>query len=86
MNMKKKILATAVTCVLVLLAVSYFTGFWSQQSGDATLKVGFICSEDESTPYTYNFLQGQYALTEKFGKQVQVFVRSMKESFQGSKN
>ena len=65
MDAKKKILATAITCVLVLLAVSVFTGFWTRQDRDTSLKVGFICSEDESTPYTYNFLQGQYALTEQ---------------------
>ena len=76
MDAKKKILATAITCVLVLLAVSVFTGFWTRQDRDTSLKVGFICSEDESTPYTYNFLQGQYVLAEKYGKQVQVYVRS----------
>ena len=66
MDAKKKILATAITCVLVLLAVSVFTGFWTRQDRDTSLKVGFICSEDESTPYTYNFLQGVYALQETY--------------------
>ena len=65
MEVKKKIIATAITCVLVLLAVSVFTGFWTRQTWNADMKIGFICSEDESTPYTYNFLQGQYALKEK---------------------
>ncbi len=76
METKKKILATAVICLLVLLAVSIFAGFWKKQQDGIQLKVGFICSEDESTPYTYNFLQGQYALTETLGDEVQVFVRS----------
>ena len=76
METKKKILATAIICLLVLLMVSVHAGFWKKQQGDVHLKVGFICSEDESTPYTYNFLQGQYALTEQYGDEVQVFVRS----------
>ncbi len=76
MEIKKKIIATAIICLLALLTVSIFTGFWKKQEDRVQLKVGFICSEDESTPYTYNFLQGQYALTEQFGNRVQVFVRS----------
>ena len=76
MDTKKKILATAITCLLVLLAVSLFTGFWTKPQRDVHLKVGFICSEDESTPYTYNFLQGQYVLTEEYGDEIQVYVRS----------
>ena len=76
MEIKKKITATAIICLLALLTVSIFTGFWKKQEDRVQLKVGFICSEDESTPYTYNFLQGQYALTEQFGNRVQVFVRS----------
>ena len=76
MEIKKKIIATAIICLLALLTVSIFTGFWKKQEDRVQLKVGFICSEDESTPYTYNFPQGQYALTEQFGNRVQVFVRS----------
>ena len=49
MDTKKKILATAIICLLVLAAVSIFAGFWKKQTGDVHLKVGFICSEDEST-------------------------------------
>ena len=62
--------------MLVLVTVSILTGFWTRQNKEVNLKVGFICSEDESTPYTYNFLQGEYVLSEKYGKQVQVYVRS----------
>ena len=76
MEVKKKIIATAITCVLVLLAVSVFTGFWTRQTWNADMKIGFICSEDESTPYTYNFLQGQYALKEKYGDKIQIYIRS----------
>lgn len=77
MNAKHKIIATLIVCVLILGAVSLFSGFWNrQQSETAGLKVGFICSEDESTPYTYNFLQAQYKLEEQYGDKIQVLIRS----------
>ena len=40
METKKKILATAVICLLVLLAVSIFAGFWKKQQDGIQLKVG----------------------------------------------
>ncbi len=76
MKIKQKIIATAAICILILLAVSIFTGFWSRKTREAEIKVGFICSEDESTPYTYNFLQAKYALEEHYDGNIQVFVRS----------
>ena len=76
MKSKNKIIATFIVCLVMLLAFSLICGFWSPKSGDGALKVGFICSEDASTPYTYNFLQGQYALKEDYGEDVQVYVRS----------
>ena len=73
---KKKIIATALVCILVLAAVRFITGFWNRTEKEANLKVGIICSEDESTPYSYNFLQAKYALEEEYGSNIQVFVRS----------
>lgn len=76
MKINKKVVATAVTCLIVLLAFSLIFGFWNKKTRESGLKVGFICSEDESTPYTYNFLQAQYALEEAYGNSVQVYIRS----------
>ena len=76
MNVKHKIIATFIVCVLILGAVSLISGFWNRQQSETGLKVGFICSEDESTPYTYNFLQAQYKLKELYGDKIQVLVRS----------
>jgi len=76
MNTKHKIIATFIVCVVILAAVSLITGFWTRQTNETGLKVGFICSEDESTPYTYNFLQAQYALSEEYGDKIQIYVRS----------
>ena len=50
MNTKHKIIATFIVCVVILAAVSLITGFWTRQTNETGLKVGFICSEDESTP------------------------------------
>ena len=86
MKKNPKIIATAITCLAVLLVFSLLFGFWNPKQKENSLKIGFICSEDESTPYTYNFLQGRYALKETYGDKVQVYVRSnvhgnvMKES------
>ena len=76
MKINRKIIATFIICLVMILACSLICGFWSPKAKEGGLKVGFICSEDESTPYTYNFLQGQYALQETYGDSVQVFVRS----------
>lgn len=74
--MKKYYLVTAVICVLVLLGTTFLTGFWNRPPESGTLKVGFVYSEDESTPYTRNFVQAQHLLTEEFGDRVEVLARS----------
>ena len=62
--MKKQIILTAVVCAVVLAAAAILTGFWSDRKGAGVLKVGFVYSEDESTPYTANFVKAQRALEE----------------------
>ena len=74
--MKKKWLLTAVVCVLVLAVASLATDFWYREPAADRIKVGFIYAEDESTPYTANFVRAQYALEEQFGNQVEVHFRS----------
>ena len=76
MKMNQKIIITAAICIVMLLAFSLIFGFWDNTPQETGLKIGFVCSEDESAPYTYNFLQGQYALEEKYGDKVQIYVRS----------
>ncbi len=76
MKINKKIIAAAVTCLIMLAAFSLIFGFWNKKTRETGLKIGFVCSEDESTPYTYNFLQAQYALKEQYGESVEIFVRS----------
>ena len=71
-----KIITAAVVCLAMFLAFSLIFGFWNKTTAEPGLKVGFICSDDESTPYTYNFLQAQYALKEEYGDDVTIYVRS----------
>ncbi len=74
--MKKYYIATIAVCLAVLLAVSFLTGFWEKKPEIGVYKVGFVYSEDESTPYTYNFIQGQHALEEAYGDQMEILSRS----------
>lgn len=74
--MKKQFILTIIVCVIVLAAVSLLTGFWQDKPGSKVLRIGFIYSEDESTPYTANFVKGQRALEEEYGSKVEVLVKS----------
>ena len=74
--MKKYYIATVAICLAVLLACSFIFDFWNRTPDDAVYKVGFVYTEDESTPYTYNFIQAQHALKEAFGDQVEILTRS----------
>ena len=65
--MKKYYIATACVCLAALLICSFVFNFWNRKPEDAVLKVGFVYTEDESTPYTYNFIQSQHALEDAFG-------------------
>ena len=73
---KRYYFAAALICILVLLAFALASGYFTRTKPGGTLKVGFIYSEDESTPYTYNFTQGQRALAETYGSRVEVLVQS----------
>ena len=74
--MKKFFLPTVIICVLVLAALSIITGFWDNAPKINVTRVGFVYSEDESTPYTANFVKAQRALEEEYGDRVQVLVKS----------
>ncbi len=75
--MYKKWLLTAIVCLSILLVVSLTTGFWQKGPAETgIIKVGFVYSEDESTPYTANFVRAQRALEEQFDDQVEVLFRS----------
>ena len=74
--MKKFFFPTVIICVLVLAALSIITGFWDNAPKINVTRVGFVYSEDESTPYTANFVKAQRALEDEYGDRVQVLVKS----------
>ena len=74
--MKRRWLLTAIVCAAVLLTASLLTDFWHRKPKEDVIRVGFIYSEDESTPYTANFVRAQHALEEQFGDRVEIRFRS----------
>ena len=74
--MKKQLIITLIICVIVLAAASILSGYWDSEAGSKTMRIGFIYSEDESTPYTANFVKGQRALEEEYGNKVEILVKS----------
>ena len=76
MKKSHRIIVTAAFCLLVLLAASRLTGFWTNRPQYGVLRVGFIYAEDESTPYTANFVRSQRALQEEYGSKIEILSRS----------
>jgi basic membrane protein A len=74
--MKKQFILTVIICAVVLAAVSVLSGFWHEQQSTKVLKVGFVYSEDESTPYTANFVKAQRALEDEYGSKVEILVKN----------
>ena len=74
--MKKQFILVVIVCAVVLTAASILSGFWHEQKSANVLKVGFVYSEDESTPYTANFVKAQRALEEEYGSKVEILVKS----------
>ncbi len=74
--MKKQIIMTAIICAVVLAATSILSGFWDVTQSPGILKVGFVYSEDESTPYTANFIKAQRALEDEYGSKIEIMARS----------
>ena len=74
--MKKRFLLTVIICGLVLAAATLYSGFWGSTQYSGTIRVGFVYSEDESTPYSANFVKAQRALEEEYGSRVEVLAKS----------
>ncbi|MBR2822873.1 MAG: BMP family ABC transporter substrate-binding protein [Clostridia bacterium] len=74
--MKRIHAVTLLTCLAVLLAATLLTGYWTRAPESRTVRVGFIYSEDESTPYTANFVQAQRMLAEEYGDRIEIISRS----------
>ena len=74
--MKKQHVVTVIVCAAVLLAAALLTGYFKEKPDLGIVKIGFVYSEDESTPYTANFVQAQHIMEEEYAGQVEVLVKS----------
>ena len=74
--MKNKYVLTLIICVIVLAAAAVLSGFWNYTQSNSTVRVGFVYSEDESTPYTANFVKAQHALEDEYGEKVEISVKN----------
>lgn len=74
--MKKQFILVVIICAVVLAAAAFLSGYWNEQKSANVLKVGFVYSEDESTPYTANFVKAQRALEEEYGSKVEIMVKN----------
>ena len=75
--MKRINLISLAVCVVMFL-LGWFVKFeYKRQSNELdSIKVGFLYVNDESAPYTYNFILAQNAIEEKYQDRVQVFVEN----------
>ena len=72
----KRFFVTVIVCAIVLVAAALLTGYWDASPDHGRLKVGFVYSEDESTPYTANFVMAQRALQAEYGGKIDVLFKS----------
>ncbi len=76
MKNQKYLIVTFILCALVLLGFALATGYWGDNPNNTVMRVGFVYSEDESTPYTANFVRAQRALEEEYAGKVEVLAKS----------
>jgi basic membrane protein A len=74
--MKRVYITTIVTALLVVAAFSMVYSVWDGTVRVDALKVGFIYENDESTPYTYNFMLAQEALEARLPDRVKIYVHT----------
>ena len=74
--MKRVYITTIVTALLVVAAFSMVYSVWDSAVRVDALKVGFIYENDESTPYTYNFMLAQEALEARLPDRVKIYVHT----------
>ena len=74
--MKRVIITTLVTAILVLAVFGVAHSIWAPNQALDLVKVGFIYKNDESTPYTYNFMLAQDALAKAYPGRVVIYSRS----------
>ena len=74
--MKRVYVTTALTCLVILIAVIGGLRLLNLSGGRENLTVGFVYDNDESTPYTYNFSLSKDAVEKKYGDRVRILTCS----------
>lgn len=74
--MKRVYITTIVSALLVLAVFSGVYSIWNREARVQVLKVGFVYKNDESTPYTFNFMLAQEELERELAGRVKVYSRS----------
>lgn len=74
--MKRVYITTIVTALVALAIFSAVFSVWDGNANVDTVKVGFIYENDESTPYTANFMQASDALEREYPGRVKIYARS----------
>ena len=72
----KRFIVTLIVCAAVLVTAALLTGYLGDKPNNGNLKIGFVYSEDESTPYTANFVMAQRALQAEYGGKIEVLSKS----------
>ncbi len=74
--MKRVILLTAVTCLMLLLGFRLVYRIDEKTEQSNFIRIGFIYENDTSTPYTDNFAMAQNALQRELQKKVEILTCS----------
>ena len=74
--MKRVYITTAVTCAVILIGLGFLFRILDLNGAKDHMTVGFICDNDESTPYTYNFTLARDALEKEYGEGIDIITCS----------
>ena len=72
---RRETLIAAVSALAVIFAVVGIHTIFFTEETEQRIKVGFVYVDDESTAYTYNFIQAQNALDAQYGTQVETMAK-----------
>lgn len=74
--MKRIVITTVITSLLMLAIFGYVNMSRSNAPLTEALRVGFVFENDESAPYTYNFVLAVNALQKEYGDRVEILSKN----------
>ena len=72
---RRENLIAAVSALLVIFVIVGLRSVFFTDAEEQRIKVGFVYVDDESTAYTYNFMQAQNSLDTAYGDQVETIAK-----------